>query len=175
MKGRERYTITKSEGLVMIGIMVATLVVVLLLLLAFFAIAKPAHAAPAKAPIQLLTTVWIKAHTQDAKLMLSTVDARPFKHVTVAQIAKGIKLNDGGRVLAFKGNAVLEFEDPHAQQFRISDLVILTKGKNIKSAHISLGIFDGDDWQHPYESVVCSSPSWSIEQCIAVWQVGATC
>lgn len=147
---------------------IATLVAVSL---ALASVVQSAQAAPVTVKHQVIAVVWLKQNTNEARLSLSTVDGAPMKRLKLSALRRGVIIaDDMGRMLAMRGEATLEYEGRSFHDFRFVDLHTDMPGlRVVRVTHISLGVFTGDDWQHPYETAVCGSPSLSIDACLALW------
>lgn len=131
-----------------------------------------ASAASQQVKHQMIAAVLLRQDTNEAQVTLSVVDLGPSKKYNPRIFRRGVIVaDDSGRMIAVRGEAALINQGRTYQVFRFEDVHLDMPGRRvIRVTHISLLIFSGDDWQHPAESAVCSSPSLSIDTCLGLWK-----
>lgn len=172
MKRRQTYRITREEAVTMLVIVAATLALVALMLIIFFGMAKPAHAAKQG---QVIAGILLRQGIREGQVRYGTVDASPVKKINLKQWPKGVNITSGaGRQIMIKGTPTILFDMEHHQVVQLTDLVVTIKGgKKYRVSHFHLGVFSGTDWQHWYDDgYVCGSPQATLEHCLDLWAIG---
>lgn len=147
------------------------LIALALLIIALAVIMSPALAAPLMTKHPLIASIALRQNTNEAQVTLSAVDLGPSKKYSARAFRKGVIIaDDAGRMVAIRGEAVRTGQARAFQVFMFANMYIDLPGlKVIRVTHISLLVFTGDDWDHPYETGVCSSPDLSIDECLSQW------
>lgn len=143
----------------------AVVVVALAALLAVHA----AIAAPAVAEHQMIASILLRQDTNEAQVSLGVVDLGPSRKYNPNTIRRGVIIaDDGGRMIAVRGDAVLVAQGRTYQVFQFNDIHLDMPGhKVIRVTHISFHIMSGD-FAHP--NFICGSPSMSIDYCLDLWK-----
>jgi len=151
------------------------LALIIICLLALIAV-LPVQGAPAARKHQHIAGVILKQGTGDAQVTIGVVDLGPSRKYPAKVFKRGVIIRDDmGRQIAIRGDAKLLYQGRTFQQFRLAGVDLLTRremkrAKLIRVAHLTIGVFSGDDWAHWYDDgYVCASPQMSIQKCLEMW------
>jgi hypothetical protein len=148
--------------------------VIAVLIIAALAALIATQPAQAGRPLQVLGGVLLRQHTGEAQVSLSTVDARRLPKLSPKAFRRGvILLDDSGRSLFIRGDAVVSLQLSYAQQFRLTNTAVAPDAQKgirvVRVAHLTIGVFAGDDWAHWYDSDPVCNGQMGIEWCAGQW------
>lgn len=128
----------------------------------------PASAAPPSLENQLIAAILLRQNTNEAQVTLSVPDLGPSHKYGESVFDTGVIIaDDAGRLIAIRGEGDIYSQGQTYQVFRFDNAYREMPGKKvIRVTHIFLSVMTGD-FAHP--TFICSSPSLSIDECLAQW------